>query len=204
MAVALVVTVLAGCTGDSGGDLPEFTPGPGATSSGPATTAPAPALPATGEVPARGSSLGPEGNPITVGRTVPARNADEKAVQLAYLRFWVERARALRAGKVDDAALRRVAVGQAADDVGVSVRGLAEDGNHAEGGSTVNIKAVSVTGRKARLTDCFQDGSYAVDADGKRQAPQPSANEYRVDLQPYGETWRVATFTRAGSGLCVP
>ena len=193
----LVTLALAACGGDDGSDLPEFTGGeggPAATASASATPLPDPIDAIGATLPAKGTKLGDEKNPITVGRTVAGDGAKE-AVQIAYLAFWVERARALRVVRVDDAALDKVATGDAADRVVFSVRELADKKRHTEGGSTVNVQKVTVTGAEATLIDCFRDTSLNMTASGKpAEQPDPgrSISVFEVDLVQSASAWKVS------------
>jgi hypothetical protein len=157
-----------GCSGDDS-DLPEFSGGSPGGSAATGTAEPgasgSAAAGVSAEVPKRGTKLGDEDNAITVGKMAKA-DAAEEAVQAAYLAFWVERARALRLAKVDRAALDKVASGEAVRDVTKIVSDLAAEKQHAEGGSTVNVRTTKVSGGTATLTDCLQDLSVTVDAEG--------------------------------------
>lgn len=206
-ALLLAGPVLAGCNGDDTG-VPEFTPPTGTPTSSPSasatTAAPGATAGALGDtVPKRGTSLGPEGNPIKVGMMVKAASDAERAVQLAYLRFWVERARALRVAKVDEQALAKVATGDAAERVRSSVHDLAAEKQHAEGGSTVNVRSVKIDGRQAKLVDCFQDFSVAVSAKGKRQgSPDLGVLVYEVTLTGGDGGWLVSEVARDPKASC--
>jgi hypothetical protein len=199
----LVTLALAACGDDDGSDLPEFTGGEGPTASASASATPLPdpidAIGAT--LPAPGTKLGDDKNPITVGRTLAGDGAKE-AVQIAYLAFWVERARALRVVRVDDAALDKVATGDAADRVVFSVRDLADKKRHTEGGSTVNVVALKVEGARATVTDCFQDRSTDRDAKGNAvEAPDFEPVPITTTLELSG-TWRVSRVVPAKESAC--
>ena len=202
---ALLVTLaLAACGGDDGSDLPAFTGGEGgstASASPSATPLPDPIEAIGATLPAKGTKLGDGKNPITVGRTVPGDGAKE-AVQIAYLAFWVERARALRVVRVDDAALDKVATGDAADRVVFSVRELAEKKRHTEGGSTVNVVALKVEGGRATVTDCFQDRSTDRDAKGNAvESPDFEPVPITATLELRGN-WRVNRVVPAKKSAC--
>lgn len=202
----VAVLGVAGC-GEDDADLPEFGgSSPGASASGsvvPGAGSSGSAAEIT-SVPKRGTKLGDEDNAITVGKMAKA-DAAEEAVQAAYLRFWVERSRALRQGRVDQAALNKVATGDAAERVVSSVAALAEKRQHAEGGSTVNVQTVKVDGETATLKDCFQDASVAVDAQGRevdKGAPVFSLNT--VKLVKRTDTWLVSQLDKSGTTACTP
>jgi hypothetical protein len=149
-----------GCSGDDS-DLPEFSGGSPGGSAATGTAEPgasgSAAAGVSAEVPKRGTKLGDEDNAITVGKMAKA-DAAEEAVQAAYLAFWVERARALRLAKVDRAALDKVASGEAVRDVTKIVSDLAAEKQ--------NVRTTKVSGGTATLTDCLQDLSVTVDAEG--------------------------------------
>ena len=198
----LLAVAVAGC-GDDDSDLPEFTGAeedPAASAS--ASPGGTPAVDPAGELPKEGKKLGDPKNAITVGRTI-AGDAEKKAVQLAYLAFWAERAKALRLAKVDQAALEKVAGGIAAERVVFSVDELAEKKRHTEGGSTVNIQAVTVKGTKATLTDCFQDRSVDLDVKGKPvQVPNLGVIQFGAELTKAGSGWRVTDLRETKIKAC--
>jgi hypothetical protein len=202
----VAVLGVTGCGGDDS-DLPEFSGGsPGAS----ATPSAAVGGGSSGsgieeivDVPKRGTEIGDEDNPITVGQMAKA-DGDGVAVEVAYLRFWVERSKALRQAKVDQAALNRVATGDAAERVLSSVKALADKQQHAEGGSTVNVQSVKVKGETATLTDCFQDRSVVVDAQGKKDESAPTLSLYNVRLEKRTDTWVVSRLEKSGTPVCTP
>jgi hypothetical protein len=121
-------------------------------------------------------------------------------VQLAYLRFWVERARAVRLAEVDDAALAKVATGDAAERVRSSVRELAAEKHRAGGGATVNVRSLKLSPSKATLVDCFQDFSVRVDAkDRPLEAPDLGVTPFTVALVSVDGGWRVRELTVGSS-----
>jgi hypothetical protein len=197
-----MVMAVTGCGGGDDGDLPDFsgTDAGGSSASASATTpAPDPVEAVGAKLPAKGSELGDDKNPVTVGKTL---KGNEK-VQIAYLAFWVERARALRAVQVDDAAIAKVAVGDAASRIVTSVRELQEKKEHTEGGITVNVVALKVDGAKATITDCLLDRSTNRKANGDAvEAPSFAPVPLTATLEAKGDGWRVRQVVDAKKGAC--
>ncbi len=200
----LTTAALAGCSGGDDSDLPEFTGAddPAATASATPTPLPDPVDAIGATLPAKGTELGDAKNPITVGRTVGG-GGDKEAVQIAYLAFWVERARALRVVHVDDAAIAKVATGDAADRVASSVQELEQKKRHTEGGSTVNVVALKVSGATATITDCFLDRSTDRDAKGNSvEAPNFTPVAITATLARSGDGWRVSRVVPGKESAC--
>jgi hypothetical protein len=198
----LIAVSVAACGGDDSSDLPAFSgtePGSSPSASVSVTPAPDPVEVVGATLPKKGTELGDEKNQVTVGKTL---KGNDKA-QIAYLAFWVERARALRVVQVDDAALAKVAVGDAATRVVSSVRELKEKKQHAEGGLTVNIVALKVTGATATITDCLVDRSSNRKANGAAvEAPDFTPIPLTATLEQQGEGWRVRRVANAKASAC--
>lgn len=199
---------LAACSDDDDGGAPAAANlSPSATATPTATrSAPAPnASAAVGPIPKAGTPLGPKGNSIKVGN-MAAGGSDEQAVLRAYLKFWVERAKALRLAKVNKTALAKVAVDEAAAGVVQNVADLARGRQHAEGGSTVNVTEVKIEGENATLKDCFEDRSVVVASDGEKVDPPPgvTVTSYTVTLRRDGDRWRVTKLVKVTGPTCAP
>jgi hypothetical protein len=204
-AALMTAAALTGCSGGDETDLPTFS-GAGGSSQPSATPTPTPLpdpIEAIGTaLPKKGTELGDDKNSITVGRTVSG-GGERDTVQIAYLAFWVERARALRVVHVDDAALAKVAVGDAAERVVLSVRELQGKKQHTEGGSTVNVVALKVAGSTATITDCFLDRSTDRDAEGNAvEAPDFAPVPITATLEQAGGAWRVNRVVPAKKSAC--
>jgi hypothetical protein len=197
----LTVVAVTGCAGGDDGDLPDFsgTPGGGPASASATTPAPDPVEAVGKTLPAKGTELGDDKNSVTVGRTAKGN----EPVQIAYLAFWVERARALRAAQVDDAALAKVAVGDAASRIVTSVRELVAKKQHTEGGLTVNVVALKVDGATATLSDCLLDRSTNRKANGDAvEAPSFAPVPLVTTLEQTSDGWRVRKVTNGKASAC--
>ena len=198
----LIVLAVTGCGGGDEGDLPAFDGPGGSSASASASESPVPTVDVEGPLAAKGDKLGDRKNAITVGRTVRG-DAEKEAVQQAYLAFWALRATSLSRVEVDQAALDAVATGPAAAGVVESVRELESKKQHTEGGSTVNVQTVTVTGTTAKVTDCFQDHSVDFSADGKPQdVPDTSFVPFGAELVKSDGGWRVSQLGRAKIKSC--
>jgi hypothetical protein len=203
---ALIVTGAAGCGDKDDGDLPSFSGAQGGSSpSATVSVTPAPTDPVAAigaKLPKKGTELGDPKNPVKVGKTVSG-DATSQAIQVAYLAFWVERARALTVGQVDETALGKVAVGDAATRVVTSVRELQQRKLHTEGGTTVNVVALKVAGSRATITDCFLDSSTNRKANGDAVETQDFApTPLSVNLEQSGPSWRVSRLTVLRKNPC--
>ena len=198
----LIVAAVTGCNGGDDGDLPAFGGAADSSASATAIESPVPTVDAKGPLAAVGDKLGDTKNAITVGRTVRG-DAEKEAAQQAYLAFWALRATSLSRVEVDRAALDAVATGPAAAGVVESVRELESKKQHTEGGSTVNVQTVTVTGTTAKITDCFQDRSVDFSADGKPQdVPDLSVVPFGAELVKAGGGWRVSQLSRTKIKNC--
>jgi hypothetical protein len=201
----LMTLALVGCGGEGDSDLPEFSGAPGGQSEG-ESEAPEPAgtpvVDPASPLPKRGTEVGDPKNAITIGRTITG-DADKEAVQTAYLAFWAERAKSLRLAEADTTAVRAVASGVAADRILASARELAEKKQHTEGGSTVNIQSVEITGSTAKITDCFKDDSINLTAAGKpAERPNLGIDQLAAELVKEGTTWRVTNLVQTTLKKC--
>jgi hypothetical protein len=104
---------------------------------------------------------------------------------------------------VDDAAIAKVATGDAADRVASSVQELEQKKRHTEGGSTVNVVALKVSGATATITDCFLDRSTDRDAKGNSvEAPNFTPVAITATLARSGDGWRVSRVVPGKESAC--
>jgi ABC-type phosphate transport system substrate-binding protein len=105
--------------------------------------------------------------------------------------------------EADTTAVRAVASGVAADRILASARELAEKKQHTEGGSTVNIQSVEITGSTAKITDCFKDDSINLTAAGKpAERPNLGIDQLAAELVKEGTTWRVTNLVQTTLKKC--
>jgi hypothetical protein len=193
-ALALAALALAGCSGDDGGDLPDFegsTPGatgsatPGASASGSGGAA--------AEGPAR----------LVVDDADRPADGKEKAAYDAYVAFWRADVEALGDPSKGSAAVRKLAADPQRRRTLVDLEKMRVNEQKSIGTLTIAPRVVTVENREATLSDCLDDTAMStVDKDGQK-VEGTGGKRVRLDvtMSLVQNAWVVSDL-QGGSGAC--
>lgn len=190
---------LAGCSGggDNGG-LPTYTPGMGGSTSSSATPShPVPPTP-LGYTPADPDKIGH----WTVFTSFSPRNADERAVYEAWVRFWRAEAEALNRQTIDFKVLDSVATGNWRSGLLRLIGDRVVKSQRTVGATTFQVRSIQVAPGVATVEYCVDDSSYEVDTRGSMVVPAPGAALQREKLLLVGGRWLVADQPLHTAGGC--
>ncbi len=200
VAVAMtVLTVIAGCTKEEPSSLPTFTPG-NETAPSEATSTPTPS--ASSSQPATGKPDS-KGNDVYLGR-INAPGADAKAAADTWIAYWRTRSAGYHTAEVDAAAISKVAVGKAVDDMVGYIGYLSKSKLHVEGDLRIGVESVALKGTTATVKSCFNDLSANTNASGKPVEKPAMFLQWRGTLTKTQGEWRVSTAVITSRSPCDP
>jgi hypothetical protein len=192
-AVAASLAVLAGCNGDDGGDLPEFSPSAGSSPGATATTAPGPS--ASGP-----ADQGPARLALSGER--PA-GGDEQAVYDAYVAFWRADVAALKDPSKSSAAVRKLALDPQRRRALADLEQMRVAGQRSIGTLTIAPANVTVDGRRATLSDCLDASTMSTVDSGGKPVPDSAGKRAPLDVtMNYAKNAWVVVNIQGGTGTC--
>lgn len=191
---ALAALALAGCSGDDGGDLPEFE---GSTPGATASVSPGASATGSGGAAAEGPArlVVDDGDRPAAGR--------EKAAWDAYVAFWRADVEALGDPSKGSAAVRELAVDPQRRRTLVDLETMRVNEQKSVGTLTIAPRVVTVKSREATLSDCLDDTAMStVDKEGQK-VEENGGKRVRVDvtMSLVQNAWVVSDL-RGGSGAC--
>lgn len=121
--------------------------------------------------------------------TSVARTPDEQAAAKAYRRYYELRVRGAHDGKINVAALSKVAAGDAADEALSQLR----SGTKVVGDIAMNLASVEVDAGRASVVTCVSIQGKEIDLKGDVVDEAVGSYQWNTELKRFGTSWKVTT-----------